>query len=95
MFMDDFEKLPSSTDFFNNLDPDGKMYELAIEYAKSKNVDINNEKELERLYIDVSRSIEELSLMAENEEELEHLNEVFYGLVGLMIDNKKESLNKA
>lgn len=85
--------------YFNNIDPEGKLFEKAIIFAKDNGVDINDNKELKQLYTKLNKRIIELADSLEKEElkskefndnknELVKLNEIFYGLVGLMIDNK-------
>lgn len=92
----------STRAFFENIDPERKHYDTAIKYAKEHNVNIYKTKELKKLYETVNERILELSkkieLDGENNEyikELEYLDEVFYGLVGLLIDNKNQSMNHA
>lgn len=91
-----------STDFFNNVDPSREKYEVAIKYAEKRNVNIYDINELKELYKDVNKRIEEICKGLDGDEnntelvnELENLNEVFYGLVGLIIDNKHGCMNKA
>lgn len=91
-----------STDFFKNVDPNKEKYEIAIKYAEQRNINIYDINELKKLYKDVNKHIEEVCKALEIDEnnneqinELENLNEVFYGLVGLIIDNKHNSMNKA
>lgn len=90
-----------STDFFKNVDPNREKYEIAIKYAEGRNVNIYDINEVKKLYEDVNKRIEEICNTLDNNKddelvtELENLNEVFYGLVGLIIDNKNASMNKA
>ena len=91
-----------STDFFNNVDPNKEKYETAIKYAEKRKVNIYDIKELKKLYEQVNKRIEEICKALESDEnnnelvnELENLNEVFYGLIGLLIDIKNNSMNKA
>ena len=91
-----------SNDFFKNVDPNKKKYEIAVKYAEERNVNIYDIKELKKLYEEVNKRIEEICNTlnddkkdAELVSELEKLNEVFYGLIGLLIDNKNNSMNKA
>ncbi len=91
-----------SNDFFKNVDPNKEKYEIAVKYAEERNVNIYDIKELKKLYEEVNKRIEEICNTlnddkkdAELVSELEKLNEVFYGLIGLLIDNKNNSMNKA
>lgn len=92
----------NSRAFFDSIDPDREQYNIAIKYAKEHGASIYKIKELKELYTQVNKRIMELAtkqeIYGEDEEstkELEYLNKVFYGLVGLMIDNKNKSMNQA
>ncbi len=91
-----------STDFFKNVDPNREKYEVAVKYAEQRNVNIYDINELKGLYKDVNKRIGEICKALDADEnndelvnELENLNEVFYGLIGLIIDNKNGCMNKA
>lgn len=91
-----------SNDFFKNVDPNKEKYEIAVKYAEERNVNIYDIKELKKLYEEVNKRIEEICNTLNDDKkdvelvsELEKLNEVFYGLIGLLIDNKNNSMNKA
>lgn len=85
----------------DDIDPSGKQYQEVLKFLSDHNININEEAKIKELYDKINDQLVDLALQAEklekgsmelinNEKEQAYLNDIFYGLIALMLNNKKK-----
>ena len=82
----------SAQDMKNILNSTDEQLNKAISYVKEHGVEIDDNTSIKALYEKLNEKIIKLA-DAGKDEELADLNDIFYGLVGLMMSNKADDMN--
>ena len=83
----------SAQDMKNILNSTDEQLNKAISYAKEHGVEIDDNTSIKALYEKLNEKIIKLADAGKDEEELADLNDIFYGLAGLMMSNKADDMN--
>ena len=83
----------SAQDMKNILNSTNEQLNKAISYVKEHGVEIDDNTSIKALYEKLNEKIIKLADAGKDEEELADLNDIFYGLVGLMMSNKADDMN--
>ena len=83
----------SAHDMKNILNSTDEQLNKAIAYVKEHGVEIDDNTSIKALYEKLNEKIIKLADAGKDEEELADLNDIFYGLVGLMMSNKSDDMN--
>lgn len=83
----------SAHDMKNILNSTDGQLNKAISYVKEHGVEIDDNTSIKALYEKLNEKIIKLADAGKDEEELADLNDIFYGLVGLMMSNKADDMD--
>lgn len=83
----------SAHDMKNILNSTDEQLNKAISYVKEHGVEIDDNTSIKALYEKLNEKIIKLADAGKDEEELADLNDIFYGLVGLMMSNKADDMD--
>lgn len=82
----------SAHDMKNILNSTDEQLNKAISYVKEHGFEIDDNTSIKALYEKLNEKIIKLADAGKDEEELADLNDIFYGLVGLMMSNKVDDM---
>ena len=83
----------SAHDMKNILNSTDEQLNKAISYVKEHGVEIDDNTSIKVLYEKLNEKIIKLADTGKDEEELADLNDIFYGLVGLMMSNMADDMS--
>ena len=83
----------SAQDMKNILNSTDEQLNKAIAYVREHGVDIDDNAKIKPLYEKLNEEIIKLADAGKGEDELANLNDIFYGLVGLMMSNKANDMD--